>query len=254
MNTVGIIGGLGTDTTAKFYMDTVRLFQKQTDSLRPNVLINSVSGSHAQEKHSFQDNKGMDYYFPLLIHAAQRLEKADADFLVIPCNSVHLYIEDIRAAVSIPVLSILEETVSFLKRNKLQTVGIVSSLVTVHHKLYEAAFEKSGIQYKKPDDEQQKSLGEIIINLLQGEKTNKDRQRLQEIVDSFKHQNVDCVILACTDLQLLEPLSNVVHVFDTMKILVEATVKVQMHAKIKKETANKFNFQYPIESVVTVHT
>jgi len=58
-------------------------------------------------------------------------EKAGADFLVMPCNSLHVFIDEIRNAVGIPVLSIIEETVRFLKANNLQKVGIVSTSATI---------------------------------------------------------------------------------------------------------------------------
>ena len=57
-----------------------------------------------------------------------------------------------------------------------------------------------------------------------GRKDNRDRDGLVEIINSFEDKNVDCVALACTDLQLLIPKHPSLKIFDTMKILADATV------------------------------
>ena len=71
---------------------------------------------------------------------------------------------------------------------------------------------------------QQAKLGKIIHNLVTGKHNNKDREFLIEIIDSFEKKEVDCVILACTDLQLLIPKHKNLTTYDTMKILADATV------------------------------
>mgnify|MGYP000521764234 CR=1 FL=1 len=58
---------------------------------------------------------GEERYIPFLVDAAKRLESGGADFIVIPCNSVHIFINEVRSAVKIPILSIVEETAKFLE-------------------------------------------------------------------------------------------------------------------------------------------
>lgn len=151
--------------------------------------------------------------------------KAGADFIVMPCNSLHVFIEDIRKSVSIPVLSIVEETVKFLQKNNFHKVGIVSTSATIKNKLYENAFEQNGIGYETSNDFQQAKMGKFILNLVTGQQNNKDREELIAIINDFENKNVDCVVLACTDLQLLIPKHPTLKIFDTMKILADATVE-----------------------------
>lgn len=68
-------------------------------------------------------------------------------------------------------------------------------------------------------------MGKFILNLVSGQQNNKDREELIAIINSFENKNVDCVILACTDLQLLIPKHPTLKIFDTMKILADATVE-----------------------------
>jgi len=225
MKTVGIIGGLGPETTSEFYLDMVFSCQKKDKTHRPAIIISSVPLPYNLEEDAISKNSGIERFLPFLINEAKRLEKAGADFIVMPCNSLHIFIKEIRESVKIPVLSIIEETVKFLKKNKFQKVGIVSTSATIKNKLYENAFEENNLGYETPDDFQQAKMGKIILNLVTGMQNNKDREELIKIIHDFEKKEVDCVVLACTDLQLLIPKLSSLKIFDTMKIFVDATVK-----------------------------
>ncbi len=225
MKTVGIIGGLGPETTSEFYLDIVFSCHKKTKEARPGIIIASVPLPYQVEEDLITKNVGSERYIPFLVNEAKRLEKAGADFLVMPCNSLHVFIKEIRNAVDIPVLSIVEETVKFLKKNNLNKVGIVSTSATIQNKLYETAFEENGIAYVTPDDFQQAKMGKFILNLVTGQQKNRDREDLIQIINDFEKKDVDCVALACTDLQLLIPKHPRLKIFDTMKIFADATVE-----------------------------
>lgn len=224
MKTVGIIGGLGPETTAEFYLDVIFSCQKKSKEARPGVVISSVPLPYKIEEDLITKNIGSERYIPFLTAEAKKLEQSGVDFIVMPCNSLHVFIEQIRDSVKIPVLSIIEETVKFLKQNDFNRVGILSTSATIQNKLYENAFAKNGIDYVTPDGFQQAKMGKFIMNLVTGQQNNRDREELIEIVNDFDKQNVDCVALACTDLQLLIPKHPHLKIFDTMKILSEATV------------------------------
>ena len=225
MKTVGIIGGLGPETTSEFYLDLVFSCQKKAKKHRPSIIIASVPLPYKIEEDAISKNEGIEKCLPFLVSEAKRLEKSGADFIVMPCNSLHIFIKEIRGAVKIPVLSIVEETVKFLKKNKFKRVGIVSTSATIKNKLYENAFEENKIGYETPNELQQAKMGKFILNLVTGMQNNKDREALIKIINDFESKNVDCVILACTDLQLLIPKHSSLKIFDTMKIFADATVK-----------------------------
>lgn len=224
MKSVGIIGGLGPETTAEFYLDVVFSCYKKDTTARPSIVIASVPLPYQIEEDLIMRNEGAERYVPFLIQGAQRLEKSGVDFIVMPCNSLHVFIEQIKASVQLPVLSIVEETVTFLKRSNFKKVGIVSTSATIRNKLYENAFAENGILFEAPNNLQQEKMGKFIHNLVMGQQNNKDREELIEIINDFEDKQVDCVALACTDLQLLIPKHPTLKIFDTMKILVDATV------------------------------
>ncbi len=225
MKTVGIIGGLGPETTSEFYLDLVFSCAQKNKTTRPAIVIASVPLPYQIEEDLILKSEGMERYIPYLIAEAQRLEKAGVDFIVMPCNSLHVFIEQIQESVSVPVLSIVEETVKFLKKENMNKVGIISTSATIKNKLYENAFAENGIEYVVPDELRQARMGKFILNLVVGQQKNRDREELISIINDFENKGLDCVILACTDLQLLIPSHQNLKIFDTMKIFADATVQ-----------------------------
>ena len=223
MKTLGIIGGLGPETTSEFYLEVIFGCQK-INSIRPEILIDSVSASLEMDRQAIVEGAGEERYIPILVKAAKKLEQAGADFLVMPCNSLHAFIKEIRQAVKIPVLNIIEETTKFLRQQGINSVGLISTVITKRHKLYEKDFESAGIRVVLPDDLEQAKISRVIHNLVMNRQGNKEREELIKIIEGFKVQGIKNVVLACTDLQLLIPEHGEIKIHDTMKILADAAV------------------------------
>ncbi len=225
MKTVGVIGGLGPETTSEFYLEIVFGCYKNNKENRPPILIWNVPLKYEIEEDLLKKATGEERYLPYLIDAAKRLEKGGVDFLVMPCNSLHIFIEEIRNSVKIPVLSIVEETAKFLKKQKISKVGILATSTSLKGKLYENVLEKEDIKQVVPDGFDQAKIGKIINNIVLNRQANKDRKELLKIIDKFAKTGVRDVILACTDLQLLIPYHPKLRIYDTMKIFADATVR-----------------------------
>lgn len=223
MKTVGIIGGVGPETTAEFYLELIFGCYQKNKVQRPPILIWNIPLKYQIEEDLLTKSSGEERYIPYLIEAAELLEKGGADFLVMPCNSLHIFINEIRNAVSIPVLSIVEETAKFLKDRNIEKVGVLATSTTVGQGLYEKALSTENIEQILPDDFEQAKIGKVINNIVLNRHANKDRQEFIKIVDNLSGKVSD-VILACTDLQLLIPSHNDLKIHDTMKIFADATV------------------------------
>jgi aspartate racemase len=224
MKSVGVIGGLGPGTTAEFYLEVIFRCHKRNNKQRPLVVIANVPLDLDVEREFLAANKGAERYLPFLIKEAKRLEKSGVDFLVMPCNSLHMFINELRAAVKIPMLSIVEETIAHIKDQGYKKVGLVSTSATVLNKVYETVFEEQKIDFITPTDEQRGRMDQIIQRLVDNQLLDEDRALLEAVAKDLASQQADCVALACTDLQLLRPQSDDVVIFDTMKILADATV------------------------------
>lgn len=225
MKTVGIIGGLGPEATAKFYLEIVSACSDLKEQSHPPILIYNVPLPLQLEKECIVEAKNEEKCLPFLIQAAKILEKGGADFLVMPCNSLHIFIEEIRKAVKIPVLSIVEETVKFLKKQNIKDVGILATSITINRGLYQIRLNGHDIKEIVPNSQDQAKLGQIIYNLVIGNYTDTDKHIFDQITDSLVKKGAESIILACTDLQLLTPQHTKVRIFDTMQILVNSTVR-----------------------------
>jgi len=225
MKIVGILGGLGPSTTAEFYNELNRIFFERKLVAKPPILISNIPLPFQVEEDALIRNKGIERYLPYLIKEAMRLEKAGADFLVLPCNSMHIYIEELRNAVKIPVMSIIEENVKFIQNKGIDRLGIISTAMTLKFQLYEIKFKQNGIQYISPPEEDQDYLNQLILSIVNGKTKNKERSRLNNIIDDFRHHEIEYILLACTDLQELKPAHATIKIYDSMKIYVESTVK-----------------------------
>jgi len=223
MKTVGILGGFGPQTTAKFYEAVFLSCQKINPAVKPHILISSVPLPFEIEETAILKNEGVERYLPYLIKEAQRLESAGAEFIVLPCNSLHIHINALQSSVPVPVLSILEETAQFLTQNSIHKAGILSTAMTASHLLYEKALAKHRIECTHPTQEQQRLLNTIVYNLVNGSSNTDDRSTLETIMRSFN--DIDCLLLACTDLQLMNLHHPTLPIFDTMQILVDATAR-----------------------------
>ena len=225
MKTLGIIGGLGPATTAEFYLKVSYGCQQRNNIQRPPVIIASVPAPYEVERGMILHN--INNYTPLLLVEAKRLEKAGADFLVMPCNTLHCDIEQIRSVVTIPVMSIVDATITYIKANKHKKIGLIATAATVEREVYSSIFKRNNIDFITPEEARQVGLNELIANLVAGKFLKSDKEFIHAVVDDLKEKGADCIALACTDLQLLNPEADRddIPIFDTMAILAEAAIE-----------------------------
>ncbi|PIY79360.1 MAG: hypothetical protein COY81_03025 [Candidatus Pacebacteria bacterium CG_4_10_14_0_8_um_filter_43_12] len=233
--TVGIIGGLGPETTAKFYLEVIAKSKLIDSSHRPQMIIWNVPMNLETENSFIRGDDESEAYIAVLSNAAKKLELAGADFLVIPCNSVHIFIDKIREAVKSPVLSIVEETDTFLKEHNITKVGILATSATVKNQLYDCVLEQQGVEVILPSATEQTDLDSSITRLVDNESSEKDKEKLENIITALADNGVQVTLLACTDLQLIAPSHPTVAIYDTMHILVDSTVREIFETKTKPQ-------------------
>jgi len=225
MKTVGIIGGFGPETTAAFQLAIVELFRAKNCKTRPPILMWNTPIPINIEDELVLHAKKLQNFLPFLIDSARKLENAGADFLVLPCNTLHLHAEEIINNIHIPMLHIVEETAKELRRKKIKNVGILANQTSINNKLHSRVFDKFGIQTVLPTTHQQVIINSIIHNLLLNKNFDCASLQLIKIILNFKKQEVSNILLGCTDLQLILPTVMGVRIHDSMDILARATVR-----------------------------
>ena len=217
--TIGILGGMGPEATAELYLRIIRIFQQECqakyDNDFPEIVILNLPLPDVVE-----NPKEERVVERMLVAGVKKLETAGAEFVAIPCNTVTYFLSAMQEAVSIPILSILEETVKEVQKLGIGKVGIVGTEMTISKNIYGKVLEN--VKLITPSVAEQKAITGIIMNILAGNKCRDDQQRLEKITKDLKSQGAEKVILGCTELPLLIDGDDFLN---TTKILAKAVVK-----------------------------
>lgn len=237
MKTLGIIGGLGPQTTAKIYLSVIDLVRKSEKDKYPPIIIYNLPFPFVIENEAIIQGINAEKMLPYLVDGAKVLEKAGASFGILPCNTLHKYIDEIRASVKIPFLSILEETALKLQELQVKSVGILATQSTVNSKIYssvlparnashnEAGGQKTRIRVLYPTKIEQNYINNIIVKSLKGEDKFNDK-KIKMIFDSLRKKGAEVILLACTDLQLATlSVKSPIPIIDTTEVLIHASVR-----------------------------
>ena len=217
---VGILGGMGPLATLAFYRRLILLTPASRDQDHLRIFIDN--NPQIPDRTAAILNGGEDP-LPFLQESARGLERAGADFIVMPCNSAHYYLEGIREAVKIAVLSMIEETVSVLEE---RVVGLLATDGVLRSGLYHRACQAVGITLLEPTPEDQKTVITTIYGIEKGRKGPSDYSgRLKEEVDRFQSRGARAVIVGCTELSLIPNENLSIPAYDALDILARATVK-----------------------------
>ena len=225
MKTIGILGGVGPKTTSHIYHSIINYFRESGEKKYPPILIYNLPFPFIIENEAIIEGKNAQKMLPYLIDGAKILEKGGADFGILPCNTLHKYIQEIRESVKIPFLSIIDETLKYVKSKKIKSIGILATETTVKDKLYDNILNKNGISVLYPNRREQNNINKIIIELLKGEKNKLQEKEVKEFFSSLQKRGSEAILLACTDLQIIA--SNIqapVLLINSTEILINASL------------------------------
>jgi len=226
MKTVGIIGGLGPESTVDYYQRIIALYRQRTaDGHYPEFIVVSVDLRKGLDFMDANELSGMADY---LLEAIGRLARAGADFAIISANTPHIVFDDIAPNSPIPLISIVEATCAAAKARKLKRLALFGTRYTMQANFYPKVFAREGIDLLMPEREDQDYIHEKYFSeLVPGKFLPETRAGLLAIVDRMKTKSgIDGVILAGTELPLLlrDPDHNGIPFLDTTKIHCEAAV------------------------------
>ena len=227
MKTLGIIGGLGPESTVDYYQRIISLFRERTgDGHYPEFVIASVDLRKGLDFMEANDLSGMADF---LLEAIGKLARGGAEFGIISANTPHIVFDEIAAKSPIPLISIVEATRNAAKIQNLKRLALMGTGYTMQSDFYPNVFAREGIELVVPDPHDQNYVHDKYMNeLVPGKFLSDTRAGLLAIVDRMKRTgDIDGVILAGTELPLIlrDPIHNGTPFLDTTKIHVEAAVE-----------------------------
>ena len=226
MKTVGIIGGLGPESTIDYYQRIIASYREQKrDGSYPSIIINSVDLNKMRDLIQANElSKVVEY----LAVELQRLARAGADFGVLSANTPHIVFDEIRDISPIPLISIVEATRDAAAGLDLKRVGLFGTRFTMQGRFFPEVFSRAGITLLVPDESQQAYIHERYMSeLVNGIFLPETRQRLLQIVDHMiEREGIEALILGGTELPLILPdaTHNGIPLLDTTRIHVERIV------------------------------
>jgi aspartate racemase len=225
MKTLGLIGGIGPESTIEYYREIIAGYREKTGGASPSVLVNSVDLKRMLEWLAANE---LDRITDYLVTELERLDKAGANFAALAANTPHIVFDDLQRHSPLPLVSIVEATRDRALSLGFKTVGLLGTGYTMRARFYPEVFERAGISLVVPDTEEQtyiqeKYLGELLSNVFLPE----TRTRILAITDSLKAQyGIEALILGGTELPLLlrDPEHNGIQFLDTTRIHVDRIV------------------------------
>ncbi|PYS59913.1 MAG: aspartate racemase [Acidobacteria bacterium] len=218
MKTVGIIGGIGPESTIEYYRFIIDGYRERKSGTGvppvdnhaqdaratgyPSIIINSID---LTQLIAWMNANELDKVAEYLVQEIDRLARAGADFGALASNTPHVVFDQIRARSPIPLISIVESACDAVQNLGIKHVGLLGTRFTMQGRFYPEVFSRAGINLIVPNETEQdyiheKYMGELLNNIFLPE----TREGLVAIVDRMKNRDcVEAVILGGTELPLI---------------------------------------------------
>ena len=218
MKTIGLIGGMSWESTVPYYRIINEEVKNGLGGLHSaKIILYSVEFDEIEKCQSSGDWQRSG---EILGAAAQKLEAAGADFILICTNTMHKVAPQIASMIHIPIIHIADATADELEKCGIQRVGLLGTKYTMTQDFYRQRLIDRGIDVLIPDGPDIDAVNSIIFQeLCVGEIRDESRRRFQAVIDSLRDKGAEGVILGCTEIGLLIRQSHSsLPVFDTTLI------------------------------------
>lgn len=226
MRRVGLIGGLGPESTVDYYKLIIQKYRERTaDDSYPEMIIDSLNVTQGI---AFLNAGQHDALADYLVAATERLAIAGVDFGAIAANTPHIVFDAMAKRSPIPFISIVEAACAAVQASGAKRVGLLGTRFTMTGRFFPQVFERAGIELLIPSPEEvafihEKYLGELLVGVFKDETRDELACIIRRLVADEK---LDAILLAGTELPLiLRGVDFAVPMLDTAIIHVEAIVE-----------------------------
>ena len=202
LKTIGLIGGMSWESTVTYYKIINETVKEKLGGLHSaKCILYSVD---FQEIEECQANGNWEKSGEILGEAANNLEKAGADFIVICTNTMHKVVNQIKEKISIPILHIAEMTAEKILEKGLKNIALLGTKYTMEQDFYKSKLIEKGINVIIPDKNDIEIINEVIYDeLCLGTINFNSKKKFLEIVDKLRSKGAEGIILGCTEIGLL---------------------------------------------------
>lgn len=219
---IGILAGMGPKSTAPFIDAVVdqcqKLYGAKLDQEFPLMMILSLPTP-------FYIDRPIDHHVmrETIVRGLRKLESTGVDFIAMPCNSAHLYYDELAASIKVPLINSISETLAML--NRTGRITLLCTQGTFDSGIYQEGFERANLEFHF-HREWQARVNQIISLIKAGEIMEKGVTHWKELLRDLKGSKIEQAVIACTDLNAILPFSdNHIAFVDSMEALARATVR-----------------------------
>lgn len=225
MKKLGLVGGMGPQSTMPYYMGVAYGVQQRTSpDFFPPLTIESVN---VFEVLRLIGQDRMDEVAAYLLAAIECLHRAGADFAALTANTAHIVFDTLAERSPLPLLSIIDATCRHAREHGLSRIALLGTRFTMERDFYKKPFAESGIDIVLPSDSERRYIDRTITSELEyGIVKPETLAQYQQIIERMRRDcGIEAAILGCTELPLLlSDANSPVPVLDTVKIHTAALV------------------------------
>nr|WP_300314754.1 aspartate/glutamate racemase family protein [Halomonas sp.] len=225
MKTIGLLGGMSWESTVSYYQALNRGVNRRLGGHHSaKILMFSVDFAEIED---LQREGNWAVAGDLLAQAAQRLQGAGAELLLIGTNTMHKVADQVASAIDIPLLHIADATADALLADDMQRVGLLGTRFTMEQAFYRERLEDRGLEVLVPEEDERECVHRIIYDeLCQGVIEPGSRDAMLRIMDALAARGAEAMILGCTEIALLvSQQDTAMPLYDTAALHAECAVK-----------------------------
>ena len=227
--TVGIIGGMGPEATIDFMSRVIALTPSQRDQDHIRMVVEN--NPHIPDRQSTAEN---DLIAIELTAIAERLEVAGADFLVLPCNTAHVFIDDLLKNIQIPFVHIVSETVNEIlkEHTNVKNVGLLATDMCINSGIYHQAIKSVDRTVLVLEQQDQKSCMQLIFDVKKGKYSKSTKTDMVRLADQLIQKGADIIVAGCTEIPLILDTKSInVPLVSSTEVLAKRTVEIAIGIK-----------------------
>lgn len=232
MKTIGLLGGMSWESTLSYYQQINEGIKAQLGGLHSaKIALYSVDFDAIEKRQHAGDWDGTA---EILVDAAQKVEAAGADFLLICTNTMHKVAPEIATAINIPLLHIADATADLLVADGIKTVGLLGTAFTMEQDFYKGRLtDQHGLNVIVPGSDDRQIVHNIIYQeLCLGKITADAKASYLRIIDDLAKQGAEAIILGCTEIGLLvQQADTPVTLIDTTHVHADRAVRWALEHK-----------------------
>jgi aspartate racemase len=225
---IGILGGMGPEATLDCFAKIIKNTPAEKDQDHLRVLIDSNPKVPDRTAAIIGAEESP---VPLLVQGAQALERAGANFLIMPCVSAHFFEEELRHQIKLPFISIFDAVTETIQRDhpRIKTVGLMGTTGTIRGGLFQKRLSARGIETIVCDEGQQTRVMEAIYdikNAQPGRSRDAIKADLTAAAESLINGSAQGIIAGCTEIPLVLTQEHLpVPYFDAPLLLARAAIR-----------------------------